>query len=88
MAKRFQDIEPYFTGAASNVFHLVDDSTGHCYMFPNNVSEPGVDGTLVFAARNMIAANFWSLPAPAIEMFEEGSHPAWLLATAVRLAHS
>jgi ZIP family zinc transporter len=37
---------------------------------------------LGFAAGVMIAASYWSLLAPAIEMAEEGSLPAWVPATA------
>jgi ZIP family zinc transporter len=36
---------------------------------------------LGFAAGVMIAASYWSLLAPAIEMAEEGSLPAWIPAT-------
>jgi ZIP family zinc transporter len=36
---------------------------------------------LGFAAGVMIAASYWSLLAPAIEMAEEGSLPAWVPAT-------
>ena len=41
-----------------------------------------LDGMLGFAAGVMIAASFWSLLAPAIEMAEESSLPAWIPATA------
>jgi ZIP family zinc transporter len=37
-----------------------------------------LDAMLGFAAGVMIAASFWSLLAPAIEMSEGGSLPAWL----------
>jgi hypothetical protein len=39
-----------------------------------------LNGMLGFAAGVMIAASFWSLLAPAIEMAEEGPTPAWLVA--------
>jgi ZIP family zinc transporter len=41
-----------------------------------------LDGMLGFAAGVMIAASYWSLLAPAIEMAENGSLPAWVPATA------
>jgi ZIP family zinc transporter len=41
-----------------------------------------LDGMLGFAAGVMVAASYWSLLAPAIEMAEESSAPAWLPATA------
>lgn len=37
-----------------------------------------LDGMLGFAAGVMIAASFWSLLAPAIEMAEESGVPVWL----------
>ncbi|HLV01712.1 MAG TPA: ZIP family metal transporter [Acidobacteriota bacterium] len=37
-----------------------------------------LDGSLGFAAGVMIAASYWSLLAPAIEMAEDGELPAWL----------
>jgi ZIP family zinc transporter len=40
-----------------------------------------LDGMLGFAAGVMIAASYWSLLAPAIEMAENGSLPAWIPAT-------
>lgn len=39
-----------------------------------------LDGMLGFAAGVMIAASFWSLLAPAIEMAENMGHRAWLTA--------
>ncbi len=40
-----------------------------------------LDGMLGFAAGVMIAASYWSLLAPAIEMAEEGGGIAWVPAT-------
>jgi ZIP family zinc transporter len=40
-----------------------------------------LDGMLGFAAGIMIAASYWSLLAPAIEMAQGSSVPAWLPAT-------
>lgn len=40
-----------------------------------------LDGMLGFAAGVMIAASFWSLLAPAIEMAGESNAPAWVPAT-------
>ena len=41
-----------------------------------------LDALLGFAAGVMIAASFWSLLAPALEMAERGPLPSWLPATA------
>ena len=45
-----------------------------------------LDGMLGFAAGVMIAASFWSLLAPAIEMAEGGDLPAWVPAVVGFLA--
>ena len=47
-------------------------------LFFNTVNRKVMDGMLGFAAGVMIAASFWSLLAPAIEMAEGGPLPAWL----------
>lgn len=48
--------------------------------FMKEMNQKVLDGMLGFAAGVMIAASFWSLLAPAIEMAEEGPVPAWLVA--------
>ena len=45
-----------------------------------------LDGMLGFAGGVMIAASYWSLLAPAIEMAEEAGGPAWVPATVGFLA--
>ncbi len=45
------------------------------------VNRKVLDGMMGFAAGVMIAASFWSLLAPAIEMSENGPTPAWVPAT-------
>ena len=50
--------------------------------FFRTIKKKVLDGMLGFASGVMIAASYWSLLAPAIEMAEaEGSVPAWLPAT-------
>jgi len=46
--------------------------------FFKTVNRTVLDGMLGFAAGVMIAASFWSLLAPAIEMAEGGPLPPWL----------
>lgn len=43
-----------------------------------DVSRRALDAMLGFSGGVMLAASFWSLLAPAIEMSEAGSLPAWL----------
>jgi ZIP family zinc transporter len=46
--------------------------------FFKQVNRTVLDGMLGFAAGVMIAASYWSLLAPAIEMAEQSGVPAWL----------
>ena len=48
--------------------------------FFKEINRKVLDGMLGFAAGVMIAASFWSLLAPAIEMAENLGHRAWLTA--------
>ncbi len=54
--------------------------------FFKTINRKALDGMLGFAAGVMIAASFWSLLAPAIEMAEEGPLPSWVPATVGFLA--
>lgn len=47
--------------------------------FMKEINQKVLDGMLGFAAGVMIAASFWSLLAPAIEMAEGGQLPPWLV---------
>ena len=49
--------------------------------FFRKVNRQVLDGMLGFAAGVMIAASYWSLLAPAIEMAEESGGPGWVPAT-------
>lgn len=49
--------------------------------FRKTITRKTLDGLLGFAAGVMIAASYWSLLAPAIEMAESGPLPAWIPAT-------
>ena len=53
---------------------------GLVFLF-KSVNRKVLDGMLGFAAGVMTAASYWSLLAPAIEMAEESSLPAWIPAT-------
>ncbi len=50
--------------------------------FFKTINRKVLDGMLGFAAGVMIAASFWSLLAPAIEMAAASGGPAWVPATA------
>ncbi|MGI6004443.1 MAG: ZIP family metal transporter [Christensenellales bacterium] len=49
--------------------------------FFKKINKPVLNTMLGFASGVMIAASFWSLLAPAIEMAQDGPLPAWLVAT-------
>jgi len=49
--------------------------------FFKSINRKALDAMLGFAAGVMIAASYWSLLAPAIEMAEESNLPAWVPAT-------
>ncbi len=49
--------------------------------FFRTINRKLLDGMLGFAAGVMIAASYWSLLAPAIEMAERSSLPSWVPAT-------
>ena len=46
--------------------------------FFKTLNQRFLDGMLGFAAGVMVAASFWSLLAPAIELAEDGPLPAWV----------
>lgn len=48
-------------------------------IFFKTINKKALNAMLGFAAGVMIAASFWSLLAPAIEMAEGGPVPAWLV---------
>jgi ZIP family zinc transporter len=54
--------------------------------FFKSIRQKILDGMLGFAAGVMVAASFWSLLAPAIEMAEGGPLPSWVPATGGFLA--
>jgi len=55
-------------------------------LFFKTINRKVLDGMLGFAAGVMIAASYWSLLAPAIEMAEADGGPAWLPAVVGFLA--
>jgi len=54
--------------------------SGMVFLF-KSINRKVLDGMLGFAAGVMIAASFWSLLAPAIEMAAESNIPSWIPAT-------
>jgi ZIP family zinc transporter len=83
MAVWFSKLNPVVQALAATLFtwFLTALGAGLVFFF-RNINRKVLDGMLGFAAGVMIAASYWSLLAPAIEMAEQGSLPAWVPATA------
>jgi ZIP family zinc transporter len=79
----FENLAPAWQALMATCFtwFLTALGAGAVFIF-KSVNKRVLDGMLGFAAGVMIAASYWSLLAPAIEMAEESSLPAWVPATA------
>jgi len=78
----FTGLDPVAQALAATLFTWFVTALGAAFVFFfKSINRKVLDGMLGFAAGVMIAASYWSLLAPAIEMAEEGSLPAWVPAT-------
>ena len=80
----FANLNPILQALLATCFtwFLTAAGSGVVFLF-KSINRKVLDGMLGFAAGVMIAASYWSLLAPAIEMAEESSNlPAWIPATA------
>lgn len=78
----FIRLNPIFQALIATLFTWLVTALGAgLVFFFKSINRKVLDGMLGFAAGVMIAASFWSLLAPAIEMAEESSLPAWFPAT-------
>ncbi len=78
----FAGLNPIVQALLGTLFTWFVTALGAAFVFTTR--EPSrklLDGMLGFAAGVMIAASYWSLLAPAIEMSEGGSVPSWVPAT-------
>jgi ZIP family zinc transporter len=83
MLQSFTDLNPVVQALLATLFtwFLTALGSGMVFFF-KTIKRKVLDGMLGFAAGVMIAASFWSLLAPAIEMAEENaSLPSWVPAT-------
>jgi ZIP family zinc transporter len=78
----FTDLNPMVQALLGTLFtwFLTGLGAGLVFFF-RRINRKVLDGMLGFAAGVMIAASYWSLLAPAIEMAEESGGPAWVPAT-------
>lgn len=75
----FAEQNPIFQAFLGTLFTWFVTALGAALVFFfKRLNRKALDGMLGFAAGVMIAASFWSLLAPAIEMSEGGSVPSWV----------
>ncbi len=79
MIEWFVQLNPVWQALIATTFTWLVTALGAAAVFFfKEVNRKLLDGMLGFAAGVMIAASFWSLLAPSIEMAEETSHaPVW-----------
>lgn len=79
MTQWFVDLEPVVQTLLATLFTWAVTALGAAVVFfAKNPSRKFLDAMLGMAAGVMIAASYWSLLAPAIEMAENRPVPAWL----------
>ena len=79
IADWFKNLHPVLQALIATCFTWLMTALGAAVVFTvRELSRKALDGMLGFAAGVMIAASFWSLLAPAIEMSEGKDFPAWL----------
>ena len=82
MVAWFTGLNPVVQALIATLFTWSVTALGAAFVFFfKSINRKVLDGMLGFAAGVMIAASYWSLLAPAIEMAEDGSLPAWVPAT-------
>jgi ZIP family zinc transporter len=79
MLEWFVSLSPVMQALAATTFTWFVTALGAATVFFfKTINRTLLDGMLGFAAGVMIAASFWSLLAPAIEMAESGPFPPWI----------
>jgi ZIP family zinc transporter len=82
MIEWFQNLHPIVQALLATCFTWGLTALGaSAVFFFKRIDRKVLDGMLGFAAGVMIAASYWSLLAPAIEMAEGSAVPAWVPAT-------
>jgi ZIP family zinc transporter len=78
----FTDLNPIWQALIATLFTWFMTALGAgLVFFFRSINRKVLDAMLGFAAGVMIAASYWSLLAPAIEMAEESNLPSWIPAT-------
>ena len=82
MVTWFSELHPVMQALMATLFTWFLTALGAAFVFFfKSINRKVLDGMLGFAAGVMIAASYWSLLAPAIEMAKEDNLPAWIPAT-------
>ena len=83
----FSSLGPVLQALLATLFTWGVTALGAAFVFPfREVSKKALDAMMGFAAGVMIAASFWSLLAPAIDMAGEQDMTAWIPAVVGFLA--
>lgn len=83
----FKGLSPVYQALCATLFTWFLTALGAAMIFLfKNVNRKILDAMLGFAAGVMIAASYWSLLAPAIEMAGQSGSPAWVPAVVGFLA--
>ena len=78
MINFFTELSPVMQALIATLFTWGMTALGAALVFTTKtVNQKLMDGMLGFAGGVMIAASFWSLLAPSIEMAETGPFPSW-----------
>lgn len=81
MIEWFKNLDPVLQALTATLFTWGVTALGASIVFfMKEMKQSVLDGMLGFAAGVMIAASFWSLLAPAIEMASDGPMPPWFVA--------
>lgn len=87
MFETFSGLHPVYQALVATLFTWFMTALGSALVFFfKTIKRNALDAMLGFAAGVMIAASYWSLLAPAIEMAEGSSLPSWVPATSGFLA--
>jgi ZIP family zinc transporter len=79
MVEAFQQLHPILQALLATCFTWGLTALGASGVFiAKDINKKVLDGMLGFAAGVMVAASFWSLLAPAIEMSEGKDIPVWI----------
>ena len=80
MIEWFSSLDYYIQALLATIFTWFVTALGACIVFIfKKINKSVMDAMLGFAAGVMIAASFWSLLSPAIEMAEELNMHAWFV---------